>query len=1008
MTRILEEFVYWVSSYGTGSDVDAICALEGPVGIDAKNEDDEDFILAQTNGDLVSVIEIRGSRKYVGRNDLEKMVQNFSRALTKLFRAGSGTQFSVSMGFRSDPDKADRLLAQILAPQVATAKRFGITNLRMLKERRAMIASHCSDETVYLILRSNRLSLQPHEKKAQSEERLRLSSQVRKESGGVHASGRISQKVSAPLGALLPRHAAGVRALMEDLSRDLESGGAQLLLKVLGNHEALRLIRQHVDADPIPGDWRPRLLGDKAAALGSSAIARKGLADAYLPPRLSRQLLTASIHDEFSSRELARKGETWYGSVVLELCPDDGSEPFHDLASRIGKKMPWRVCFDIYSDGSNYRAMEKFLVPVLGAFSDYNKSIRKAFDALKEIKESGEYVAALRAVFTTWSPTKQGAVQNLANLQSAIESWGSAACTNETGEPGRAMMASAAGFSAVSPAPYLPAPLLDIAAMMPISRPASLWDSGQIVFSTVEGRPYPVEFGSRLQSYWSTVGFAPTGSGKSFTLNVLNSGLLLAPGAQEVPPITLVDVGHSGKLVMDWYRSILPPSMRDQVLTLTLRNDEHHVTNPFDTQLGLELPLPAEEDFLIAVLGTISPGCGPEASKFFGRVVRTAYEKFGRNSPDAKRWQAAFDPAIHAQLQQLGLELNDATTVWAVVDALFDAGMVQDAISAQRFAMPIMQDVPRVASDPRVANLYGKAMHNGEKIIDIFTRHVNAGLETYQLLSGYTRLNLGAARAVAIDLQEVVGSSSEEGRRRSGLMFLLARFIGARHYFLKWDEMENLTPARYAVYQQRRVAKLWETIKFLQYDEAHYCSGIESVARLMSSDLRTGRKFNLITALFSQLLKDFGEEVLENVYNIFIMGLGDATPEVVKKTFGLSSDEMKAIAEYCNKPGTMFARFKTQKGVLSQVVQLHASAYEKWAFTTQGRDQALRAALGKLLPYDEVLDLLTDRFPQGSAESFIRRFQLTNQDSGTADDDALAMQVAKTLLHADPLSDSHA
>ena len=239
---------------------------------------------------------------------------------------------------------------------------------------------------------------------------------------------------------------------------------------------------------------------------------------------------------------------------------------------------------------------------------------------------------------------------------------------------------------------------------------------------------------------------------------------------------------------------------------------------------------------------------------------------------------------------------------------------------------------------------------------------------------------------------------SEEGRRRSGLMFLLARRIGARNYFLKWEEIAKICPPKYAKYQEKRVNKLWETIKFLQYDESHYFSGIESVTSLVRSDLRTGRKFNLITAMFSQMLDDFPPSVLENTYIFFIMGLGDSSPGVVRETFNLSADEMKAISDYCNKPGTMFARFKTQRGVLSQVVRLHASAYERFAFTTQGKDQALRAALAKLIPYDKVLDLLADRFPGGSAEAHIRKIVARRGDQVDASDDALATQVARELL----------
>lgn len=997
--KILEKMVYWVSSFSSGADVDALCALEAPVGLAAKNEDGDDFVLSQANGDLISVIDIRGSRKFVGANDLVLMAANFSKTLEKLCKSGAGNQHSFAIGFRSDPHQAGRLIGDILAPQLMTARRFGITDLRMLKERKATLAAHCVDESVYLVLRTHRLALQPHERKTQADERMRISMKIRSDAQGQRLDPHLSQVPQAPLGALAPRHVAAVRSLIEELGRDKEAGGAQLLLKSLSVHDAINIIRRHTDASPTSVNWRPRLVGDAAAALGSTAIDRKQDPSAILPPRISRQIVRSSIEDVFGARELCRQGEHWYGSVVLELPPDEGSEYFHELALRLGKTIPWRVSFEIYPQGQNYRKLEKFLAAMLGAVGDYNKIIRQGFDNLRDLTNEGVYIGALRAVFTTWSTTQQDAQQNLANLISSVESWGSAGCTNETGEPARAMLASAAGFSSMAPAGYIPAPMRDIAIMMPFSRPASIWDRGQIVFSTLEGRPYPVEFGSSLQNYWSTIGFAPTGSGKSFTLNVLNSGLLLAFGAQEVPPITLVDVGLSGKLVMDWFRSILPEHMREQVLSISIRNDSDFAVNPFDTQHGFDEPLPGDMDYLVAVFGTIAPGCGPEANKFFERVIRVAYEKYGRSSPDSKRWQNALDAKVGTVLQRIGLEVTEKTRVWTVVDELFKAGYVEESVSAQRFAMPTLQDIAKIASDSRVSNVYGNASVNGERIIDVFTRNVVAALDSYAILTGYTKFNLGAARAVSIDLQEAVGSmTNEEGRRRSGLMFLLARRIGARNYFLKWDEMAKLCPPLFADYQEKRVSKLWETMKFLQYDESHYFSGIEAVTSLVRSDLRTGRKFNLITAMFSQMLEDFPPAVLENTYIFFIMGLGDASPQVVRDTFALSPDEMKAIADHCNRPGTMFARFKTQRGVLSQIVRLQASAYERFAFTTQGRDQALRAALAKLMPYNEALGLLTDRFPSGTAETHFRKIIARRGQSSDESDDALAMQVARQLL----------
>ena len=1008
MLKQLEQFVYWWSSYSRNSDIDAICSLEAPVIGSAMNEEGKPFVLAEKNGDLITVLEIKGARRFIGRVDQERMAQAFAKALQSRLGAGSGRQHSFCMGFRSDPNSAHALIAQMLEPQRVTARALGIENTRMLDDRQKTLAAHCVDETVYLVLRTHAMDLQPHERKMQAEERIKRAAEVRK-NGGVPLDRWNGQTVPVPLGALMPRHQSAVKATLELLRMDLNSGGAQLLVRALDAHEALVAIRRHVQAAMVPGAWRPRLVGDKSSRVTGLANMPDAEPSSVMPMRLSRQLVGSSIESHFGSRELARHEGVWYGSVVLELCPEDGSELFAKLAQRIGRSIPWRASFEIIPRGQDLKGLEKMLGALLAAFGDYNKSIRQAHEQIKDMVNEGVYVAGFRMVLTTWANTESEAFMALSNLSTAVESWGAARCTNETGQPDVAMLASAAGFAGISPAPFLPAPLEEVSRMLPIGRPASIWDRGQIVLTTLEGRPYPIEFGSNKQAYWSTIGFAPTGSGKSFTLNVLNSGLLLAPGAREVPPITLVDVGKSGALVMQWFKSILPDALKSQAQAFTLRNHIDNAINPFDTQHGFDQPLPEDVDFLIAVLGTMAPGCGPEASKFFERVIRAAYEKYQRGSPDARRWQDGLDPHVAQALREVlptlrqkpayaDFQMDEHTTVWEVVDALFDAGRIELSISAQRFAMPTMQDVPKVAQDPKVVNLYGTASFNGERIIDIFVRNVNASLNSYEILTGHTRFNLGAARAVAIDLQEVVGTmTSEEGRRRSGLMFLLARRIGARHYFLKWEDVQKYCPDRYVNYQRRRIDKMWGTLKFLQYDEAHYFSGIESVVKLVESDLRTGRKFNLVSAMFSQLLTDFSPSLIENTYIFLVMGMGDSSPRHVQEVFGLTEDELHAIQGYCVKPGTLFARFKTSAGVLSQILQLHASGYEKWCFTTQGRNQTLREALSRRMPIDQVLDLLTDRFPDGTAEQYLSMLA-DEMVEDRLEDEALADTAAKRLI----------
>jgi len=126
------------------------------------------------------------------------------------------------------------------------------------------------------------------------------------------------------------------------------------------------------------------------------------------------------------------------------------------------------------------------------------------------------------------------------------------------------------------------------------------------------------------------------------------------------------------------------------------------------------------------------------------------------------------------------------------------------------------------------------------------------------------------------------------------------------------------------------------------------------------------------------------------------MGMGDSSPRHVQEVFALTEDEVNAIQSHCVRPGTLFARFKTNVGVLSQILKLHASSYEKWCFTTQGRDQTLRDSLSRLMPFDEAIDLLVDRFPDGSAGLYLRSLA-DEMVENRLEDDALADVAAKRL-----------
>lgn len=978
----MERLFYWFGSCLLENDAIEHIQIRGAV--------DEDT-LATTSDDLLTAIEILGARKLVGPEEFNRQADAAAAKLASVMKSGNGRQHSFGVSFRSSPDSVTRLLEDLVAPARRTAQRMGVENdaFDYFDDQVKALTKTCAEESVYMVVLTHRAGLSPAEKRRAVEWSQAATAKAAKATaaiGGHRAQQTFSQSTKTPPPALFPRHASMVENLIQDLKADIESKGAGLMVRKLDAREACAMMRRQIDASEFDGRWRPRLIGDPGTCFGVNAP-RKGDQSALLPAPIGRQIVVQGYKEIFGDAEMAKSGPVFYGSVVMEIPPESGRGEFDWVARRIGRQIPWSVSFEISPNGSRSRQIDQFYSGMVGGFGDHNKKVRQAWLELKARHNNGDYVVALRAVFTTWGASEPEVVDRLSYLRSTLESWESSVVTNETGTPALAAMASAAGLTKRSPAPYMPGPIMDLARLLPMFRPASVWSSGQLLAHTREGRPYPVAFGSTLQNFWGVLGFAPSGSGKSFTLAQINYGILMSPGINELPPLVTIDVGPGSSYVLKLVKAMLPERLRSQVAWFRVRNDKEHTVNPFDTQLGCDQPTEVDRDFQVAVLTTVCPNLGSEGDKFCSQVIREAYRRFGRNSPTCRAWQSSYDPELDAKLRESGYEFHETTRVWDVVDYLFDKKDYEAANQAHRYAMPRLSDMVQAAQSKIIQDQYGgeapALTPNGEPMISVFVRNITSAQGEYAVISGFTRFDVGNARAIAIDLEEVVGSqTSEEGKRRSGIMFLFARRLGARNFFMRWDEIQGLVPDRYRAYQEERVTKMSESLKFLEYDEKHYTTGVVSVDKQLSVDLRVGRKYKTVTMMFSQNLEDFDSAAVNNCFTYLVMGKGTReASHRLQQTFGLSSSELNAIESECVKPGRLFGLFKTDLGDTSQILYTTAGPFCQWAFTSSRDDVLLRTELEKRMPYMDALRALTKVFPGGSARKVLELYRLRRSET---------------------------
>lgn len=973
-TSNFERFLYWLQSFAVGGDVHQLCQLRGPI---------NETTLTTASGSLLTVFRVVGSRRHVGPAQFESQIQALCSALNVLLSAGQGgKQHSVSFAFRSDPKGGVDVVKRVLLPSLSTSKRLGANAQFLFDARLKVMAQACVDEVAVLAIYTHTTGMNPAERERWNEYRTKRQAAMAKSGNFVDAE--LTQSPMGPPSLMLSRHSAAL-AMIED-KVGAESSGVQIMLDRLSCHDAIAVMNRFLRADPLASAWRPRLIGDGF----SPVTADSKRPELVLPMSISRQLLTESLHEIFEDAEIVRRGKYYYASLVMEVCPQEDPLPrFSDLAASIGKTIPLQCNLEMAPNGLEVNKLEGALISFVGAAGEHNKSVKRAYDDLKAMKAEGVPIVALRAVFTTWAVSKGEVVDNLSFLKSSLEGWGNAVVSNETGSPSTAFLSSAPAFSSSVPAPFLAGPLPEIARLMPVFRPSSIWTAGQLALFTKEGRPYPIQLGSPAQNFWGTLLFAPTGSGKSFLMNMLNSGVLFSPGALELPMMTIVDKGPSALGMVKLAQAMLPKQLAGQVVYLRpTPTDMRFRVNPFDTQLGCDRPLDADKDFLSALLGGIAPNLGPESGKLISLVISVMYEYFSRLSPTAKRWQWSINDEISSRLGQVGIEFSEEKPprVWDVVDAFFNAGRIEEAQLVQFHAVPTMSDLTSVLHDKRITDIYGTApTPSGEAMISVLQRNVISASTDYQIFFG-TTVHTQETRVTVVDIEGMASAStSEEGRRRFGLMMLFARRLGAKNFFLHEDDVAQVSPAAYLDYHMKRAKRLREQLKFLEYDEIHNARGIPEVQQLLQKDAREGRKYNVVGLLSSQDLADFPEDLVKNSFNFFILGCGNAAAaKELQRTFELNESEVNVILQECTAPGRLFGMFRTNRGMLSQLLFTKPSPLEIWAYSTSAADTAIRDTLYARIGVRNSLVFLAENFPTGSARAFIDQMKMGMSDDADA------------------------
>lgn len=946
----------WLSS-GLKQTTETYCDLET-----AENR----YTLVAKDGSLVSIIKIHGSTQLVGNEEFERihagLVQSFLPALS---RPGQ----SIQVLFNYDKETVAQEIQEIYAPAIATAKNLELDLEDLFHERLNVLSHYCASESLYLVLWSRPAGLT----KEQNQRALKEKQRSMKEKHLPPFTH--SQNLIAGFKDLRNAHDSFVRATINDLST------LHFHTSLLNVHQAAHDIRMTIDPEFTDLDWKPFLPGDKIPKRYSNRFYDDP--SNLLYPPLYQQLMPREA--EMVDLRTVRIGDRIYSSVFIELFPRD-IRPFIQLFNRIlPTQIPWRISFLIQSNGLQSLKVRSIVAAVMAFTSSQNRLLSNAIEQLRDVElNANDAVIKIQVATATWAPADNLRLlrTRTAQLAKAIQGWGNCDVTEISGDPFGGVVSTMLGVSGNSEANGTAAPLYDVVYMLPFIRPASPWKHGAILYRSSEptGKPWPYQPGSSLQTTWIDLIYARPGSGKSVLSNALNLGLCLQAGIKRLPRISIIDIGPSSSGLISLLKEALPQNKRHYVAYHRLRMTPDYSINPFDTQLGARFPTPLERSFLVNFLTLLATPLGAEKPydaipDLAGMVVNELYKNL-KDDGNPYTFTPGLESLIDGILEEIGFVRDQHTTWWEITDALFLAGFVHEAILAQRYCVPLLADAASIVRTKAIEDLFGEiVVPTGENLIDAFSRMISSAVREYPLLSRVTKFDLGEARIVSLDLDEVAKTGGEVADRQTAVMYMLARYLLAKDYYLTEADAKDM-PEQYREFHTQRITELQEDAKRIVYDEFHRTAKTKIVRDQVINDMREGRKVKVQVALASQSVDDFDSIMIEFATGVYIMDAGPA--QSIKKTaeiFGLSPTAIIALTSRVHGPreggATFLAQFATKEGLNTQLLTNTIGPIELWAFSTTAEDAKLRGILYKKLGPKKARRLLAKLFPSGSATKLI-------------------------------------
>ena len=958
----------------------SLCDLSLPVG-------NSEYFITDTRN-ITTVFEISGGLQYITNESYNFIISMMHSYLAPIL-ANKTADFAFYHIQDDEPGANEAMLRNALSGVINSSKMQGLKNSAFIEERIDNLRSRVQSEKTYLVVWTRR--------------------DANRGVGEKVVNFKTNTDGSTPDLQALNSHNHNKNThiqTIEALSIGFKEAG--IFARKLKNSEVCKNLALCVDPDGN-ANFVPRLFGEISgdAPNGIDTYAKRFTLKApksktrgsrgkdysvVLPPKIGFQVWNK--RPEYVGSTGVKIGKRIYGSSAVTLTPDS-PVAFDVLVSYASaQNLPFRVSMHMKTANQAMVQTKHGLAAALSAFKSPNMELlRDNFDSfLTFLKRRGTSLS-LQVVFTTWSESgdKKQLDERMSALSALINRWGNSQSQVLQDDALYGVLSTIPTYRSNSIADFAVGPSEEILYLAPLTRPASPWDKGAILFTDRSGKCIPWQPMTSLQSHHVYLISGAPGFGKSLFFQMLL--IALSESGDILPYVVGVDVGPSQKGTVDYLRAILPADKKHLVGYYHIQNTPEFAVNPGDTLLGSRYLVSTQKLFLVEFyLNALSESGGvnedltyPKGTDgILSEAIDLAYKQAADTGPHAnpRRYKPSittdkyWDGDILPALKRINLIPEESMSYWSIVDALFDKGEYRAAALIQRYAMPLARDIGILCNSQELSSLAARPIEGtytlGAYLYDRFSSIV----KEFVILKTPTQLDLGESRIISFNLADVVPTSESQASGRIGTVFYAATSRAAVNKFFYNEDMVKELPERIREYHKHQMELVKRTKNMYACDELQRFTSCPAATRIPVVIAKEGRKSDAGVVLSTQRPQEFSQELIEQSTARFFMGFNRSAINTVAEHFEMTENE-KGILSRIHMPtregSKMLAQIETKHGTISQELILKVGIRMLWGLSTKNISNYVRSKVTTEFGYEAGIKILAKLYPDGEVESECER-----------------------------------